>query len=112
MVSGKIAGEVAARSIEAGDLSDRAMAVYETLLRESFVLKDLYKYRHMGRFFEKNPHLLKTYPKIFSQAAKKYFTADGVPKKQRQKEILGMIFENRPKLGLIKDIYGAWRALL
>lgn len=112
MISGKIAGEVAAQAIKAGDVSDQAMAVYETRLRDSFVLKDLHHYRHMGRFFEENTHLLKVYPKLFSKAAKMYLTADGTPKKQRQKEIIKMAFENRSKGGLIKDIYGAWRALL
>lgn len=112
MISGKIAGEVAAQAIKAGDVSDQAMTVYETRLRDSFVLKDLHHYRHMGKFFEENPHLLKAYPQIFSKAAKMYLTADGTPKKQRQKEIIKMVLENRSKGGLIKDVYGAWRALL
>jgi len=112
MISGKIAGEVAAQSIITGDVSDQAMTVYETRLRDSFVLKDLHHYRHMGKFFENNPHLLKTYPKLLSQAAKMYLTADGTPKKARQKEIIKMAFEHRSIGGLIKDVYGAWRALL
>ncbi|KJR48007.1 putative electron transfer flavoprotein-quinone oxidoreductase FixC [Desulfosporosinus sp. I2] len=112
MISGKIAGEVAAQAIKTGDVSDQAMTVYETRLRDSFVLKDLHHYRHMGKFFEENTHLLKVYPKLFSQAVKMYLTADGTPKKQRQKEIIKMAFEKRSKGGLIKDIYGAWRALL
>lgn len=112
MISGKIAGEVAAQAIKAGDVSDQSMTVYETRLRDSFVLKDLHHYRHMGKFFEENTHLLKVYPKLFSQAIKMYLTADGTPKKERQKEIIKMAFEKRSKGGLIKDIYGAWRALL
>ncbi len=112
MISGKIAGEVAAQAIKAGDVSDHAMTVYETRLRDSFVLKDLHHYRHMGKFFEDNAHLLRVYPKLFSKAAKMYLTADGTPKKERQKEIIKMAFQTRSKGGLLKDIYGAWRALL
>jgi electron transfer flavoprotein-quinone oxidoreductase len=112
MVSGKIAGEVAVESINKGDVSEKAMSVYEARLRDSFVLKDLYHYRRMGQFFENNPHLLKTYPKVLSQAAKMFLSADGTPKKERQKEILKMVFENRSKIGVIRDIKGAWRALL
>jgi len=112
MMSGKIAGEVAAQSIKSGDVSDQAMTVYETRLRDSFVLKDLHQYRHMGKFFEKNEHLLKTYPKLLAQAAKMYLTADGTPKKARQKEIIKMALKQRSIPGLIKDVYGAWRALL
>ncbi|MDR3601185.1 MAG: FAD-dependent oxidoreductase [Desulfosporosinus sp.] len=112
MISGKIAGEVAAQSIKSGDVSDQAMTVYETRLKDSFVLKDLHHYRHMASFFEDNPHLLKVYPKMLSKAAKMYLTADGVPKKARQKEIIKMAFEHRSIAGFVKDIYGAWRALL
>jgi len=112
MISGKIAGEVAAQSIKTGDVSDQAMAVYETRLRDSFVLKDLFHYRHMGEFFANNPHLLKFYPELFTKAINLYLTADGTPKKQRQKEIIKMVFENRSMGDFIKDIYGAWRALL
>lgn len=112
MISGKIAGEVAAESIQKGDTSEKAMAVYDTRLRDSFVLKDLYHYRHMGKFFENNPHILTVYPQVLSQAARMYLTADGTPKKQRQKEIMKMVFENRSKIGLIRDIKNAWRALL
>jgi len=112
MITGKIAGEVAAQAIKAGDVSDHAMTVYETRLRDSFVLKDLHHYRHMGKFFEDNAHLLRVYPKLFSKAAKMYLTADGTPKKERQKEIIKMAFQTRSKGGLLKDIYGAWRALL
>jgi electron transfer flavoprotein-quinone oxidoreductase len=112
MISGKIAGEVAAQAISSGDVSDQAMTVYETRLKESFVLKDLHHYRHMAAFFEDNPHLLKVYPKLFSKAARMYLTADGVPKKERQKEIIKMALGNRSLAGFMKDAYGAWRALL
>ncbi len=112
MLSGKVAGEVASESIKMGTVSEKAMAVYETRLRDSFVLKDLHHYRHMAEFFENNTHLLKSYPKVFSQAAKMYLTADETSKKDRQKEILKMVFENRSKFGLLKDMVGIWRALL
>ncbi|MEA1960881.1 MAG: FAD-dependent oxidoreductase [Bacillota bacterium] len=112
MTSGKIAGEVAAESIKKGDTSQKAMAVYEARLRNCFVLNDLYHYRRMGDMFENNPHLLKTYPEIFSKAAKMYLTADETPKKQRQKEIMKMVFAHRSKWGLLKDAKNAWRTLL
>lgn len=112
MVSGLIAGEVAVQSIQKGDVGEKAMAVYETRLRDSFVLQDLYHFRHMGTFLEQNPHLLKSYPKIFSQAFHMYFTADETPKQQRQKEILKMVYENRSKMGLLRDMIGAWRSFL
>ncbi|RNC29829.1 MAG: Electron transfer flavoprotein-ubiquinone oxidoreductase [Candidatus Dichloromethanomonas elyunquensis] len=112
MISGMSAGEVAAQAISAGDTSEQMLAAYERKLRDSFVLKDLHHYRHMSKFFENNPHMLKIYPEIINHAAGMYLTVDGVPKKQRQKEILRMAFKRRSIPGIMKDIYGAWRALL
>ncbi len=112
MISGKIAGEVAVESIQRDDFSDQAMAVYETRLRDSFVLKDLKHYRHMGKLFEDNPHLLEDYPEMAAQVLKMYLTVDGIPKKQRQREILKKVYQIRSKRGLLKDVYGAWRTFL
>jgi electron transfer flavoprotein-quinone oxidoreductase len=110
MTSGKIAGEVAALAIASGDVSDHGMSLYESRLRGSFVIKDLYKYRKTGSFFEKNPHLFKAYPEIACKAMKMYFTADGTPKKEVQKQIIRMVFEKRSKSGLFRDLFNAWRA--
>ncbi len=111
MTSGKIAGEVAAESIKAGDLSAQAMSVYESRLRDSFVVKDLHKYRKTTHFFEDNPHMFKVYPEILTKAAHMFFTADETPKKERQKEIMKMVLAKRSKGALISDLFGAWRAL-
>ncbi|MHB1405183.1 MAG: FAD-dependent oxidoreductase [Desulfitobacteriaceae bacterium] len=111
MTSGKIAGEVAAQAIQAGDVSAQAMSVYDTRLRDSFVVKDLHKYRKVTGFFEDNPHFFKVYPEIMMNAARMFFTADETSKKERQKQIMKMVFEHRSKSALIADLFGAWRAL-
>jgi len=111
MTSGKIAGEVAAQAIQSGDVSEHGMSVYATRLRDSFVVKDLYKYRKTTHFFEDNPDFFKVYPDILATAAKMFLTADETPKSVRQKEIMKMVFEKRSKGALIQDLFGAWRAL-
>ena len=111
MTSGHIAGQVAAEAIQSGDTSAHGMSVYETRLRDSFVVKDLYKYRKTNHFFENNPHFFKIYPEIISNAARMFFTADETPKKERQKQIMQMAFEKRSKGALLQDLFGAWRAL-
>ena len=109
MTSGKIAGEVAALAIQRGDTGEASLSLYEKRVRDSFIIKDLQKYRNMGAFFEANPHLLKDYPELACQAMKRFFTADGTPKKEMQKQIMDMIFAKRSKGGLLKDLFGAWR---
>ncbi len=110
MASGKIAGEVAAQAIKVGDVSERTLNHYDDRVRDSFIIKDLHKYRKTGDFFEKNPHLFKIYPEIASKAMKMFFTADETPKKEMQKQILKMAMKKRTKRGLISDMFGAWRA--
>ncbi|AGA69347.1 flavin-dependent dehydrogenase [Desulfitobacterium dichloroeliminans LMG P-21439] len=111
MISGKIAGNVAAEAIKSGDISSQGMSVYETRLRDSFVIKDLYKFRKLMPFIEANPHLLGEYPEILNQAARMYFTADGTPKEKVFSNIMDMVFKKRTKSGLAKDMFNAWRAL-
>ena len=112
MTSGKIAGEVAAQAIKSGDVSERELNHYETRLHDSYIIKDLYKFRKMGDFFEDHPHIFKDYPEIASKAMRRYFTADETPKKEVQRQIIQMAMEKRSKRGLIKDIIGAWRAFV
>lgn len=109
MTSGKIAGEVAAEAIRFGDVGERGLSHYESRVRDSFIIKDLYKFRKMGDFFEKHPHLFKDYPEIASKAMKMYFTADEKPKKEVQQQIMKMVFAKRSKRGLMSDIFNAWR---
>ncbi|MHB1651990.1 MAG: FAD-dependent oxidoreductase [Desulfitobacteriaceae bacterium] len=110
MTSGKIAGEVAAQAISTGDVSDQAMSLYETRLRDSFVVKDLHKYRNATHFLDSNPHILKVYPEIVANAARMFFTADETSKKERQKQIMKMAFAKRSKGALLGDLFGLWRA--
>jgi len=110
MTSGKIAGEVAAQAIKIGDVSERSLNHYDDRVRDSFIIKDLHKYRKTGEFLESNPHLFKVYPEIASKAMKKFFTADETPKKEVQKQIMKMAFEKRSKRELLGDIFSAWRA--
>lgn len=110
LTSGKIAGEVAAQAIHLGDVGEKSLSEYERRVRDSFIVQDLYKYRRMGEFFESNPHILKDYPQMASKAMKKFFTVDGTPKKEVQKQIMKMVFETRTKRGLLSDIFNAWRS--
>ncbi|NLI92759.1 MAG: FAD-dependent oxidoreductase [Peptococcaceae bacterium] len=110
MTSGKIAGEVAAEAIHAGDVSEANLRHYEKRVRDSFIIKDLYKFRKTGNFFEENPHLLKLYPEIACNAMKVFFTANETPKKEVYKNMMKMTFKKRSRSELTKDIIHAWRA--
>jgi len=87
------------------------LAMYKSRLDDSFVMKDLKKYKNLPRTLE-NKHLFTTYPQLLSRAAQTYFRVDGVDKKSKENEIVKSFFKTRKVKGLIGDVLGmarAWR---
>lgn len=111
MTTGRLAAEtvIAARAAGA-PLSARTLAAYKKALDESFVMKDLHKYRDMPQVLHESPHFFTTYPELVSRAAKTMFTVDGVDKKTKEREILGSFRSARRWRGLVSDAFKLWRA--
>ena len=110
MMSGKLAAQAIAHATEMEDFSRVGLARYRELLEESFVLKDLYKIRNMTSFAHERPWLLTEYPELLSEAARRYLTVSGKPKKEIQSEIVSLLGQV-PKKRLVTDAIGALRAL-
>jgi len=110
VASGIAAAEAAKQAKEKGDYSKGTLAQYETLLKESFVLKDLEKFRRAPAFLE-NERLYKTYPDLVCGLAEKVFTVDGNPKKRirqlAREEMKGKV----SLLQLLRDGISAGRAM-
>ena len=87
------------------------MKLYQDRLKESFVLKDLYKYRNSAHLFEENPQFFTTYPEILSGAAREFFTVDSMPKADKQKKIWKMVTGKRAKGDIIRDMWKLWRTM-
>jgi electron transfer flavoprotein-quinone oxidoreductase len=103
-------GEAAARAVIAaksqGDFSRRGLGIYQKMLKESFVLRDLEFYRRAPEFQE-NRRLFQTYPKLATGVASRLFTVDGSPPVHLLGTILSEIKESR--LGLSKLAIDGWR---
>lgn len=101
MGSGIIAAETILEAKEKGmDIgAAEALSPYRGKLEETFILKDMYKFRKMPGFFNKFPHYLKEYPDHVGRWLQDYFTIDETPKEDVEKGILKKIK---------KDI-GLWR---
>ena len=84
---------------------------YKVKLDESFVMKDLKKYKNMPDVFHTNPQFFNDYPELLSNAAKTMLTVDGVDKKTKEKEISKSFRQRRSVFGLLGDTYKLWRAL-
>jgi len=107
MTTGRLAAETILKLKAAGKpLTDANLAVYRKELEESFVLKDLKKYKDLPEFLHKHPQLFSDYPNLLSQAAETWFRVDGVDKKTKEAEMLRAFVKARGWKGLLGD---AWR---
>jgi electron transfer flavoprotein-quinone oxidoreductase len=111
MTTGRLAAETVIAAKAAGaPLTAKTLAGYKRALDESFVMKDLHKYRDMPQVLHDSPHFFTTYPELVSRAAKTMFTVDGVDKKTKEREILGSFRSARRWRGLVSDAFKLWRA--
>ncbi|ABO50068.1 FAD dependent oxidoreductase [Desulforamulus reducens MI-1] len=111
MTSGRLAAEAIIRAHKIGEFNERALSHYEINLRDSFVIKDLKKYKDTSRLFENQPQYFNQYIPAANMALREMLTVDGISKKDKQKLITRRILSGRSMFSLGKDIYQAWRAV-
>jgi electron transfer flavoprotein-quinone oxidoreductase len=113
MTSGRIAGETIVWLKRRRDPTTAAnLAEYRRRLEESFVLKDMKKYRKIPDILHNNRQLLDLYPRMMSQAAQIWFRVDGQDKKTKEAQIMRTMRKQRGIGGLIGDamkLARAWR---
>jgi electron transfer flavoprotein-quinone oxidoreductase len=111
MTAGRLAGETVIEAKRRGDFSARTLALYAAKLEESFVLKDLRKYRNLPDLVERRPDLFTTYVELANRAAHEMLTVDGVPKRDKQRKIWREVTARRPMWHLVRDLYEVWKAV-
>jgi len=111
LTSGKLAAQAVLRAREWGDYSAESLSYYDQLVRDSFIYKDLYKYRNMSRFFEHHPQFFSLYPELLNEAAREMLTVNGTPKRNKQRAIFWDALRKRSLLRMVRDFYGAWRSV-
>jgi electron transfer flavoprotein-quinone oxidoreductase len=111
MTTGRLAAETVIAAKAAGQpMTAATLAAYKRALDESFVMKDLHKYRRLPEVLHKSPQFFSAYPKLVSDAVRGFFTVDGVDKASKQRALLGSFRQERGLPGLIKDVFNVWRA--
>ncbi len=111
MHSGLLAAEAIIEAKKRGDYSESSLNSYREALYNSFIIKDLEKYKDAAHTFEKYPQYFKEYVPMMNQAASKFFTVDGTPKRDKQKQIIKNMTAERGTLRVLQDIYRAWKAV-
>jgi electron transfer flavoprotein-quinone oxidoreductase len=111
MTSGRLAAETVIEARAAGrGYRAATLKAYKEALDDSFVMKDLHKYRDMPAVLHKNPQFFTSYPDLLAQAARTMITVDGVDKKSKEREIFSSFRKSRKLGGLVGDAYKLWRA--
>jgi electron transfer flavoprotein-quinone oxidoreductase len=111
MHSGKLAAEAIVQAKARNDYSESSLNSYREALYGSFIIKDLEKYKDAAHTFEKYPQYFKEYVPMMNQAMSKFFTVDGTPKRDKQKEIMKSMTSERGTFKVLQDIYRAWKAV-
>ncbi len=114
MTSGRIAAEAIFQVKSRRDpMTAENLKLYKTMLDDSFVIKDLKKYKDMPHLLHTNSqNFFLTYPELISKAAKSFVHVDGTPKLQKEKETTAAFIRSRSRIGLIGDalkLAFAWR---
>ncbi len=112
MTTGRLAAEtvIAAKASGKGFRSG-ALKAYKAALDDSFVMKDLRKYRDLPAVMHKSPQFFTTYPDLVAQAARTMITVDGVDKKSKEREVFAHFRKTRKLTGLVGDAYKLWKAI-
>lgn len=114
MTSGRIAAEAIFQIKSRKDpFTKENLKRYPDALKESFVLKDLKKYKDMpGLLHTNSKNFFLTYPELVSKAMENFVRVDGTPKIEKEKMTTTAFRKARGLTGLVGDAFKlarAWR---
>ena len=90
MASGVLAARAFLQAREKKDFSASSLAVYQKLLKESFVWQDLKTFRHAPRFLD-NPRLFDHYPQLVGEIIQSLFHIGDDPKQRLFATVKGKV---------------------
>lgn len=111
MASGRMAAETILEALKSGDFSRKGLMGYSKRLENSYVLKDMAKYRRFPHFLQTRREIFTTLPGLAASAAREMLTVNGVSKKEKQRIILGEIRGKMPLGKLLRFFWEAWRSV-
>jgi electron transfer flavoprotein-quinone oxidoreductase len=88
MASGEAAALTAIEAKKRGDFSAKTLSKYQERLNNSFVMKDLKRYRKLNRFADNNPEFFDGYFNAITQMAVDYFAINELPKRKQEFRML------------------------
>ena len=114
MTTGRVAAEtVIALTRKREEMSAANLADYAKRLEQTFVMKDMRKYRGIPALLHGNKaNFFGTYPKLISEALQTWFRVDGIDKRAKEVAIFRSFRSSRTLWGMAGDAFKlarAWR---
>ncbi|HOV87078.1 MAG TPA: FAD-dependent oxidoreductase [Syntrophobacteraceae bacterium] len=111
MASGRMAAETVLEAMDRGDFTRRGLEGYGRRLQESYVLRDMKKYRRFPHLLQEHKEIFTTLPELSSLAAREMLTVNGVPKKEKQRAIWNAVRRKMSPFRLLGLLWDAWRSV-
>ena len=102
IASGAMAAETIKAAKKRGDYSTQSLAAYQTMLGDSFVMKDLQTFRHVWKVLS-NPRLFEKYPRAISTLLTDLMFIGTDPKPKLSSTALRQIRKSFLNLATMKD---------
>ena len=111
MISGKTAAETILEARKTGSYGEDNLSTYVDKLWNTFVLKDLKKYKKFPGFLQNHTEIFNILPELGEHAAREMLSVDSVPKKTKQQAIWKQIKSRMSRWKLLKLAWDAWRSV-
>ncbi len=111
MASGRFAALAVLDALQKGDVSQKGLQGYTERLRDSYVLKDLRKYRRFPSFLDSHEEIFSSLPRLKCMAAREMLTVNGVTKKEKQKKIWKKFRGEFSLAALARLLWDGWRSV-
>lgn len=103
MTAGRLAAETVIEAKQKGNFSAATLKTYETKLRDSFIMPDLFDHKDLESQIEKHMDIVAEGPELLANSAYEYFHVDGRSKRDAQKSILQRVLRNPAVRELVKS---------
>lgn len=114
MSSGRMAGETVVEAKKRGDYSRQTLSLYDAKVKESFIHKDLKKYKGLHSLLnEVEPEVLFSHlPRALNEAAYEMLLVNGATKADKQRYAIKRLVEAAGGMrSVVKLGYKGWRAI-
>ncbi|MGV8980654.1 FAD-dependent oxidoreductase [Clostridium sp.] len=105
MTSGRFAAETIIRAKGIGNFTKSTLSHYEDLIKESYITKDLKKYKNASSTMENNGAYFNHYMPALNKSVSEMLTVDGVSKSKKQKLIMKHMTKGRSMFTAALDIF-------